>query len=72
VVATLPLRNTQLREGDVVLTAPGRPAFILQGKMPGYRDLVAELAGEDVRQLKDREDGSHSVRCGNSSLPCEP
>src|SRR5689334_5736672 len=52
VVTTLPLRNTQLHEGDVVLTASGRPVFILQGKTPAYRDLVPELAGEDVRQLK--------------------
>jgi multidrug efflux pump subunit AcrA (membrane-fusion protein)/peptidoglycan hydrolase-like protein with peptidoglycan-binding domain len=52
VITTLPLRNTQLREGDVVLTASGRPVFILQGRLPGYRDLAPELAGEDVRQLK--------------------
>src|ERR1700712_483216 len=52
VITTLPVRNTQLQEGDVVLTASGRPVFILQGKVPAYRDLVPELAGEDVRQLK--------------------
>jgi hypothetical protein len=52
VITTLPLRNTQLHEGDVVLTASGRPVFILQGNVPAYRDLVPELAGEDVRQLK--------------------
>jgi peptidoglycan hydrolase-like protein with peptidoglycan-binding domain len=52
VITTLPVRNTQLQEGDVMLTASGRPVFILQGKVPAYRDLVPELAGEDVRQLK--------------------
>ena len=53
VITTLPLRNTQWHEGDVVLTASGRPVFILQGKVPAYRDLVPELAGEDIRQLKE-------------------
>jgi len=51
-IATLPLRNTQLKEGDVVLTASGRPVFLLQGKLPAYRDLVPGLSGEDVRQLE--------------------
>jgi peptidoglycan hydrolase-like protein with peptidoglycan-binding domain len=49
---TLPLRNTQLHEGDVILTASGRPVFILEGKVPAYRDLVPGLEGEDIRQLK--------------------
>jgi peptidoglycan hydrolase-like protein with peptidoglycan-binding domain len=48
----LPLKNTQLYEGDVILTASGRPIFILEGKVPAYRDLVPGLEGEDVRQLK--------------------
>ena len=52
VITTLPVRNTQLNEGDVVLTASGRPVFLLQGKVPAYRDLVPELSGGDVRQLK--------------------
>ena len=40
-ITTLPLRNTQFREGGVMLTASGRPVFVLQGKTPAYRDLVA-------------------------------
>jgi multidrug efflux pump subunit AcrA (membrane-fusion protein) len=51
-VTTLPSRNTQLNEGDVVLTASGRPVFILQGQVPAYRDLVPGLSGADVDQLK--------------------
>jgi hypothetical protein len=51
-VTTLPVRNTQLNEGDVVLTASGRPVFILQGQIPGYRDLVPGLSGADVAQFK--------------------
>ena len=51
-VTTLPLRNTQLNEGDVMLTASGRPVFILQGETPAFRDFVTGLSGNDVRQLE--------------------
>ena len=51
-ITTLPLRNTQLREGSVMLTASGRPVFVLQGKIPAYRDLVPGMSGDDVRQLE--------------------
>jgi peptidoglycan hydrolase-like protein with peptidoglycan-binding domain len=51
-VTTLPVRNTQLNEGDVVLTASGRPVFVLQGQVPAYRDLAPGLSGADVTQLK--------------------
>lgn len=51
-IATLPLRNTQLEEGDVMLTASGRPAFILQGAVPSYRDLAPGISGDDVRQFE--------------------
>ncbi len=53
VITTVPVRNTQLKAGDVLLTASGRPVFVLQGKTPIYRDLVPGLSGEDVRQLED-------------------
>lgn len=52
IITTLPLRNTQLKEGDVMLTASGRPVFILQGDVPAYRDLVPGNSGEDVHQLE--------------------
>jgi len=52
IITSLPLRNIQLHEGDVILTASGRPVFILEGKVPAYRDLAPELSGEDIRQLK--------------------
>lgn len=51
-VGTLPLLNTRFAEGDVILTASGRPIFIFQGTTPTYRDLVPGIHGEDVRQLK--------------------
>lgn len=52
VITTLPARNAQLQEGDVMLTASGRPVFVLQGEVPTYRDLVPGISGEDVRQLE--------------------
>jgi peptidoglycan hydrolase-like protein with peptidoglycan-binding domain len=71
-VTTLPLRNTQLNEGDVILTASGRPVFVLQGKVPAYRDLTPGLSGQDVSQLIEAlkrlgfdpgsEDGVYSER----------
>jgi hypothetical protein len=51
-LTTLPLRNTQLEEGSVILTASGRPMFALQGEIPAYRDLVPGISGDDVRQLQ--------------------
>jgi hypothetical protein len=53
VITTLPIPNTQLKEGDVALTTSGRPLFILQGAVPAYRDLVPGCVGKDVRQLKE-------------------
>jgi hypothetical protein len=48
----VPLRNTQFNEGDVILTASGRPVFALQGQVPTYRDLVPGSSGDDVLQLE--------------------
>ena len=51
-ITTVPLRNAQFKEGDVLLTASGRPVFVLQGKTLAFRDLVPGLSGNDVRQLE--------------------
>jgi multidrug efflux pump subunit AcrA (membrane-fusion protein) len=51
-IARLPLRNTQIQEGDVVLAASGRPVFALAGTVPTYRDLGPGVSGDDVRQLE--------------------
>ena len=53
IITTLPVRNTQLKEGDILLTASGRPVIILQGNVPAYRDLVPGISGDDVRQLEE-------------------
>lgn len=52
VISTLPPRNTQVQEGDVLLIASGRPVFVLQGAIPVFRDLATGVSGEDVRQLE--------------------
>jgi hypothetical protein len=52
VITRLPARSTQAQEGDVLLTASGRPVFVLQGDTPAYRDLVPGASGDDVRQLE--------------------
>jgi Putative peptidoglycan binding domain len=51
-LATLPTRNAALQEGSVLLTASGRPVFVLQGKLPMFRDLAPGSVGDDVRQLE--------------------
>ncbi|MES2947323.1 MAG: peptidoglycan-binding protein [Pseudomonadota bacterium] len=51
-ITILPLRNTQMNEGGLLLTASGRPVFVLQGALPAYRDLVPGVSGDDVRQLE--------------------
>ncbi len=51
-IATVPLLNARFAEGDVIVTASGRPVFLFQGPAPTYRDLAPNVHGEDVRQLK--------------------
>ena len=51
-ITTLPLRNAAVAEGGVLLTASGRPVFVLQGDVPTYRDLVPGVSGDDVLQLE--------------------
>ena len=51
-ITILPLRNTQVSEGGVLLTASGRPVFVLQGELPAYRDMVPGVQGDDVLQLE--------------------
>lgn len=51
-ITTLPLRNAQFKEGDVLLTVSGRPVFVVGGEIPAFRDLVPGISGDDVRQLE--------------------
>ena len=52
IVAAVPLPGAQLSEGDVLLTASGRPIFLLEGIQPSFRDLGPGIEGTDVRQLE--------------------
>lgn len=51
-LTTVPLANTQFKEGDVLFTASGRPVLTLQGTTPAYRDMVPGTSGSDVQQLE--------------------
>ncbi len=51
-ITTLPLRNTPIEDGGVLLTASGRPVFALAGKVPAFRDLMPGMFGDDVLQLE--------------------
>jgi peptidoglycan hydrolase-like protein with peptidoglycan-binding domain len=52
IITSLPQRNKQVEDGDVLLTASGRPLFVFQGDSPAYRDIVPGASGDDVRQLE--------------------
>jgi hypothetical protein len=62
IITRLPARSTQPQEGDVLLTASGRPVFILQGEMPAYRDLVPGTSGDDVRHWSRRSNDWGMIR----------
>ncbi|MEX2310202.1 MAG: peptidoglycan-binding protein [Pirellulales bacterium] len=52
-LTTMPVKNAQFKEGDVLLTTSGRPVFLLEGAIPAYRDIVPGNSGQDVRQLEE-------------------
>ena len=52
IVSDSVLSGTSMHEGDLVLTASGRPVFLLVGARPMSRDLGGGTTGDDVRQLE--------------------
>jgi hypothetical protein len=52
-IATLPRLNTEFREGEVILSASGRPVFALRGSTPAHRDMAPGTSGGDIRQLEE-------------------
>lgn len=52
-ISSLPRPNTQFGEGEVILSASGRPVFVLRGETPAFRDMVPGTSGGDVRQLEE-------------------
>jgi peptidoglycan hydrolase-like protein with peptidoglycan-binding domain len=52
-ISSLPRPNTQFGEGEVILSASGRPAFVLRGAAPAFRDMSPVTSGADVLQLEE-------------------
>jgi len=52
VTGRVPEIDTDVIEGDVVIEVSGRPVFVLEGDLPGFRDFKPGLDGDDVLQLE--------------------
>ena len=52
-IADIARAGTQLNEGALLLTASGRPLFLLVGDQPLARDLGPGMSGDDVLQLEE-------------------
>lgn len=52
IVSTPAEKGATLPEGATALIVGGRPVFVLQGKLPAYRDMRPGDVGEDVSQLE--------------------
>ncbi|MDQ1507819.1 MAG: hypothetical protein QOD57_5546 [Actinomycetota bacterium] len=74
ILTSAPQKGKDLTEGSVAFTASGRPALVLQGAVPAYRDITPGAVGDDVRQLQQalvrlgfrpgRTDGVYDDRTG--------
>jgi hypothetical protein len=51
-ISSLPRPNTQFEEGEVIMSASGRPVFVLRGASPTFRDMAPGTSGGDVLQLE--------------------
>jgi len=52
VTGRVPAIDTEVNEGDVIIEVSGRPVFILEGALPGFREFKPGLEGDDVLQLE--------------------
>lgn len=52
-ISSLPRPNAQFKEGDVIMSASGRPVFVLRGAAPAFRDMSPGTSGSDVQQLEE-------------------
>jgi peptidoglycan hydrolase-like protein with peptidoglycan-binding domain len=74
ILTSAPEKGKDLTEGSVAFTISGRPALVLQGAVPAYRDITPGAVGDDVRQLQEglvrlgfrpgRTDGVYDDRTG--------
>jgi len=53
IVTSLPAHGARLTAGDVLASVSGRPVFLLEGRMPAFRDLGPGMSGRDVVQLTE-------------------
>src|SRR5215471_17345207 len=44
-IASLPRPNSGFGEGEVILSASGRPVFALRGEIPAFRDMAPSTSG---------------------------
>ncbi|WP_342740543.1 peptidoglycan-binding protein [Bradyrhizobium sp. B117] len=52
-ISSLPRPNAQFKEGDVIMSASGRPVLVLRGAAPAFRDMSPGTSGSDVQQLEE-------------------
>ncbi len=52
-ISSLPRPNAQFGEGDVIMSASGRPVLVLRGAAPAFRDMSPGTSGSDVQQLEE-------------------
>jgi peptidoglycan hydrolase-like protein with peptidoglycan-binding domain len=74
ILTSAPEKGKDLTEGSVAFTISGRPALVLQGAVPAYRDIAPGTVGDDVKQLQaalarlgfkpGRTDGVYDDRTG--------
>jgi peptidoglycan hydrolase-like protein with peptidoglycan-binding domain len=74
ILTSAPEKGKDLTEGSVAFTISGRPALVLQGAVPAYRDITPGTVGDDVGQLQQalarlgfnpgRTDGVYDDRTG--------
>ncbi|WP_128382437.1 peptidoglycan-binding protein [Streptomyces cavernae] len=52
-VTKVPARDSELKEGSVLMQVSGRPVIVLRGAVPMYRTIGPGSSGDDVRQLQN-------------------
>lgn len=53
VTGRVPDIDSVVNEGDVLIEVSGRPVFVLEGSLPGFREFKPGLEGDDVLQLEE-------------------
>ena len=53
VTGRVPEIDSVVNEGDILIEVSGRPVFVLEGSLPGFREFKPGLEGDDVLQLEE-------------------